>query len=112
MTFEKLIEQFVNHVEEEKNGLTSVTYKRKIYVFYEYVVLELQAKDVNYQSILTGMKVKELLDALEYYVRNYDVKYATTAWNYISSLACKIILLYGTKNNVTQLSQQTFPNKA
>lgn len=84
MTFEKLIEQFANHVEEEKNGLTSVTYKRKIYVFYEYVVLELQAKDVNYQSILTGIKVNELLNSLEYYVKNYDVKYATTAWNYIS----------------------------
>ena len=55
MTFENLIEQFINYVEEEKNGLTSVTYKRKIYVFYEYVVLELQAKDVNYQSILTEL---------------------------------------------------------
>ena len=84
MTFEKLIEQFINYVEEQKNGQTYVTYRRKIYVFYEYVVLELQAKDVNYQSILTAMKVKELLAALEYYVKNYDVKYATTAWNYVS----------------------------
>ena len=84
MTFDKLIEHFINSVEKQKNGQTFVTYRRKICVFYEYVVLELQAKDVNYQSILTGMKVKELLAALEYYVKNYDVKYATTAWNYLS----------------------------
>lgn len=86
MTFEKLIEQFIHFVEKEKNGQTFVTYRRKIYVFYEYVVLELQAKDVNYQSILTGMREKELLDSLEYYVKNYDVKYATTAQNYVSVL--------------------------
>lgn len=67
MTFDKLIENFINYVEKEKNGLTFVTYKRKIYVFYEYVVFILQAKDVNYQSILIGMKIEEILSALEYY---------------------------------------------
>ena len=55
MTFDEVIEAFMSNVETDKSGGTSVTYKRKIYVFQEYVNLRLQAKDVNFQSILTAM---------------------------------------------------------
>lgn len=103
MTFENLIEQFIKYVEQEKKGQTFVTYRRKIYVFYEYVVHVLEAKDVNYQSILEGMSVEVLLQALEYYVKNYDIKYATTAKNYISVLTVFYQYIYaefGWKNKL------------
>ena len=84
MKFEDVVEEFINWIEQEKNGKTSITYQRKIYVFYEFVVFELQAKDVNFQSILTGMSIEQLLKALQYYVEKYDIKYAATARNYFT----------------------------
>lgn len=103
MTFEKVIEQFMDWIEEQKSGGTPATYKRKIYVFYEYVILKLEAKTVNFQSILTGMRVEEFLDGLEYYVNNYDIKYAATAWNYMSVLGVFyefIYSMYGWENRL------------
>lgn len=84
MTFEEVIEAFMNNVETDKSGGTPVTYKRKIYVFQEYVNLKLEAKDVNFQSILSAMTKEQLVDALEYYVVTYDIKYVTTVETYIT----------------------------
>ena len=60
MNFENIINKFIDYLEKELKELSSVTYKRKIYVFYEYVTIKLQAKDVNFQSILTAMLVSYL----------------------------------------------------
>lgn len=84
MTFDDVIEAFMNSVETDKSGGTPVTYKRKIYVFQEYVNLKLEAKDVNFQSILSAMTKEQLVDSLAYYVTTYDVRYVTTAENYIT----------------------------
>ena len=37
MTFDEVITNFMNRVETDKANGTSITYKRKIYVFQEYV---------------------------------------------------------------------------
>lgn len=84
MTFEQVIQAFMDSVETDKSGGTPVTYKRKIYVFQEYVNLKLEAKDVNFQSILSAMSKQQLVDALEYYVNTYDVKYVTTVETYLT----------------------------
>ena len=84
MTFDEVIEAFMSNVETDKAGGTSVTYKRKIYVFQEYVNLRLQAKDVNFQSILTAMTKEQLVDSLQYYVMTYDIKYVATVETYIT----------------------------
>ena len=67
MTFDEVIRNFMNRVETDKANGTSVTYKRKIYVFQEYVNVVLQAKDVNFQSILTAMTKEQLVDSVQYY---------------------------------------------
>lgn len=43
MTFDEVFEEFMSNVETDKKGGTPVTYKRKIYVFQEYVILKLEA---------------------------------------------------------------------
>lgn len=82
MTFDEVIKEFMIRVETDKADGTSVTYKRKIYVFQEYVNLVLQAKDVNFQSILTAMTKEQLVDSMQYYVKTYDVKYVATVETY------------------------------
>lgn len=84
MTFEQVIEAFMDSVETDKTGGTPNTYKRKIYVFQEYVNLKLEARDVNFQSILSAMSKQQLVDALEYYVTTYEIKYVTTVETYIT----------------------------
>ncbi|MBQ4522101.1 MAG: hypothetical protein IJA10_04015 [Lachnospiraceae bacterium] len=61
MTFDEVIEEFMSNVETDKKGETPVTYKRKIYVFQEYVIIKLEAKDVNFQSVLRGMTKEQLV---------------------------------------------------
>lgn len=82
MTFNEVIKEFMTEVETNKTDGTSVTYKRKIYVFQEYVNIILQAKDVNFQSILTAMTKEQLVDSMRYYVKTYDVKYVATVETY------------------------------
>lgn len=82
MTFNEVIKEFMREVETNKTDGTSVTYKRKIYVFQEYVNIILQAKDVNFQSILTAMTKEQLVDSMQYYVKTYDVKYVATVETY------------------------------
>ena len=84
MTFDEVIEEFMSNVETDKKGGTPVTYKRKIYVFQEYVILKLEAKDVNFQSVLRGMTKEQLVDSLKYYVETYDIRYVSTVETYIT----------------------------
>ena len=94
MNFKNIINEFIDYLEKELKELSSITYKRKIYVFYEYVTIKLQAKDVNFQSILTAMRTEHFLEALEYYVRTYNIKFATTAWNYFFAISSFYQFLY------------------
>ncbi len=108
MNFENIINKFIDYLEKELKELSSVTYKRKIYVFYEYVTIKLQAKDVNFQSILTAMRTEQFLEALEYYVKTYNIKFATTAWNYFFAISSFYQFLYDEFNWENKL----FSNKS
>lgn len=84
MTFDDVIKLFMDSIEESSGGDTLLTYRRKIYVFQEYVITELEARDVNYQSILSAMTKQQLLDAVAYYVKTYSIRYVTTVDNYLT----------------------------
>ena len=112
MTFDEVIEEFMSNVETDKKGGTPVTYKRKIYVFQEYVILKLEAKDVNFQSVLRGMTKEQLVDSLKYYVENYDIRYVSTVETYITVIGVffdfiasfyQWNILYGKGNNYVKI---------
>lgn len=86
MTFKEVITAFLQRQEIDKKLETSVTYKRKIYIFYEYVTIQLQARDVNYISILSAMSLDQLMDSVEYYVNTCNVRYIATVDTYITVL--------------------------
>lgn len=115
MTFDEVIEAFMNNVETDKSGGTPVTYKRKIYVFQEYVNLKLEAKDVNFQSILSAMTKEQLVNALEYYVVTYDIKYVTTVETYITVIGVffdYIAFSYQWKNPLFETKSKNLELKA
>lgn len=115
MTFDEVIRNFMNRVETDKANGTSVTYKRKIYVFQEYVNVELQAKDVNFQSILTAMTKEQLVDSVQYYVKTYDVKYVATVDNYNTVVGVFFDFIsssYGWKNPLFETRTKNLELKA
>lgn len=115
MTFDEVIRNFMNRVETDKANGTSVTYKRKIYVFQEYVNIVLQAKDVNFQSILTAMTKEQLVDSVQYYVKTYDVKYVATVNNYNTVVGVFFDFIsssYGWKNPLFETRTKNLELKA
>lgn len=115
MTFDEVIEAFMDSVETDKTGGTPNTYKRKIYVFQEYVNLKLEAKDVNFQSILSAMSKQQLVDALEYYVTTYEIKYVTTVETYITVIGVFFDFIsdnYGWKNTLFDTKSKNLELKA
>lgn len=115
MTFDEVIKNFMSSVETDKANGTSVTYKRKIYVFQEYVNLVLQAKDVNFQSILTAMTKEQLVDSVEYYVKTYDVKYVATVETYNTVVGVFFDFIssdYGWKNPLFETRTKNLELKA
>ena len=86
MTLKHVIENFLKNQDENKKSVTAVTYKKKIYIFYEYLETVLLAKDVNYIGILMQMTLERLMDSVRYYVETCNVKYMATADTYITVL--------------------------
>ena len=50
--------------------------------FVQQAVSQVQAKDVNFQSILAAMTKEQLVDSMQYYVKTYDVKYVAAVETY------------------------------
>lgn len=101
MKFIDVIETFVKLQEDGKRGRTSETYKRKIYVFYEYVTTKLAAADVNYISILSAMSMEQILDSVEFYVKTYNIKYRATVDTYLTTISLFFVYIsdsFGWKN--------------
>lgn len=109
MKFKELIDEFVQMQENDKKERTSVTYKRKIYVFYEFVTIKLQARDVNFSSILSAMTLEQLLQSVEYYVATCEIKYIATVDTYISVLGLFFTYIsdkYGWRNQYFEVSSK------
>ena len=80
MKLKNIIEEFL----KAQNDETRATYKKKIYVFGEYLVEKKNATDANFVSILKGMEIKDFMESLEFYVNN-NISFESSAELYGSS---------------------------
>lgn len=86
MNFIDVIEAFLKAEKEKKGEGTTITYRRKIYVFHEFVTLELEANDVNFIYVLTAMGLDRLLESITYYQRVGNIKSRATIDVYFAVL--------------------------
>lgn len=95
-----LVEKFVQAQRQEKGERTYETYGRKIFVFQEYME-RLGVNDENYRPFLLSVQISHILDAVEYYVSTYGIKYKSTTDTFMSVLTVffkYLILNEGIKN--------------
>lgn len=59
-------------------------YKNKIFVFYDFLLYEQGINDKSYQSYLEAMKIEEIQESLDYYIKSKEIKSESVAWHYIS----------------------------
>lgn len=85
MKFNELKERFI---EEWKEGSfydsSRITYRRKIEVFYEYLIVKCGVNNVNYMDILRGINEDRIIESVRYYIKEYDIKFKVTVDNYIT----------------------------
>lgn len=82
MKLKNIIEEFL----KAQNDETRATYKKKIYVFGEYLVEKKNATDANFVSILKGMEIKDFMESLEFYVKNNNISFESSAELYFSTV--------------------------
>ena len=82
MKLKNIIEEFL----KAQNDETRATYKKKIYVFDEYLVEKKNATDANFVSILKGMEIKDFMESLEFYVKNNNISFESSAELYFSTV--------------------------
>ena len=102
MIFLDAIEDFLRKEKEKKGDGTALTYRRKIYIFHEFVTLELKANDINYIYVLTAMGLDRLLDSVAYYQRVGNIKSRATIDVYYAVLGNFFKFIYeeyGWKND-------------
>ncbi len=104
-----LIEQFLDNM-KKNNGLSTInTYRRKIYVFYEFVVLNINKTNVRYMYFLNTMDKDSLMQSVEYYVKAGNIKSRAAVDIYYSVLVNFYNFLleeYGKTNDYFQESKK------
>ncbi|PAK51094.1 hypothetical protein CHH75_15295 [Paenibacillus sp. 7541] len=84
----KLKETFNSFLETETEGKyfesSTVTYRRKLEVFCEYLIVIGNLSDNNWEDILRGMNEKKFADSAIYYIENYNIQFYSTLDNYFS----------------------------
>ncbi|PIH60057.1 hypothetical protein CS562_09055 [Paenibacillus sp. LK1] len=63
---------------------SSITYRRKLNVFFEYLINECNLTDNNGEDILRGMDEKKFTASVIYYVEQYNIQFSSTVDNYLS----------------------------
>lgn len=61
-----------------------VTYRRKLDVFFEFLVTKCSLSDDNFEDILRGMDEKRFVESAAYYIEQYNVQFISTIDNYLS----------------------------
>lgn len=85
MSFFEIKEDFLSNINEENFYDSSrVTYSRKINVFYEYLSEKCGVTDINYKEILSAIGEDKLLDSIEFYVTENNIKFKITVENYFT----------------------------
>ena len=86
MELHDLIEEFMEVLMERigNDPGTKKTYRSKIGVFYDFILLKLQERDINYLYFLNTADKEVLLQSIEYYIRAGNVKSRATVDIYYS----------------------------
>lgn len=66
-----------------KDG-SKLLYSRKIQVFTEFLTDKCSVNDSNFKETLRGIDIDKILKSIEYYVKNYDIKFKCTVDNFIT----------------------------
>lgn len=110
MDFLNVIEAFMKQQQKENQEATSITYKSKIYAFHEYVTVILEARDINFSSVLSAMPLERLLESVAYYVKIGNIKFRSTTDIYFTVLGnfFRFISLEYGWNNIYFQSNENF----
>ncbi len=81
-----LIEEFLSDMQKNNGSSTIITYRRKIYVFYEFVKLNINKTNMEYMFFLNTMDKYSLLQSVEYYVKAGNLKSRASVDIYYSVL--------------------------
>jgi len=89
ITINDTIVSFLSERNEGKFYDSSVTtYKRKLEVFFEYLINKCGLNDSNYEDMLRGMANDRIVKSIEYYVDEYNIKFKVTAELFFIVIKC------------------------
>ncbi|MDD3279687.1 MAG: hypothetical protein PHG16_12540 [Lachnospiraceae bacterium] len=69
-----------------KKGRTPDTYRKKVEIFFEYLITNKKINDENYKDCLKGLEKGEFLESITYYVQQGNIKYKATVDGYFAAL--------------------------
>lgn len=73
-------------INQGKKGRTPITYRRKIQIFFQYLIDVHDTSENNVFFVLQSLEVKDIIDSVAYYVEKGNIKYQATVDGYISAL--------------------------
>lgn len=83
MNFQDIKIDFLNNINEgEFYDSSQVTYSRKLDVFYEYLTNNFDINNHNHDEIISSLEEQDILDSIDYYVRENNIKFKITVENY------------------------------
>jgi integrase len=110
MKFYETMEYFLQERNEGKFYDSSViTYKRKLEVFFEFLVSYYGVNDNNYSDLLRSLGSDKILNSIKYYVNEYDIKFKVTVDNYFTVIKVYFDFIadkYNIKNNMFDSTQE------
>lgn len=66
--FKEVVNRFLERLEVD----SAATYRKKIYVFYDYLIEKYDATNINFVSILKDLSIDDVMDSVGYYVKVFD----------------------------------------
>jgi hypothetical protein len=89
MTFLETKELFLlNWKEGDFYDSSITTYRRKIDVFFEFLINNCGVNDNNYREILRGIGNDKIVQSSVYYVKEYDIKFKVTVESFFTVIKC------------------------
>lgn len=80
--FKEVVDRFLERLEVD----SAATYRKKIYVFYDYLIEKYDATNINFVSILKDLSIDDVMDSVGYYVKENKIKYISTTDIYVSAV--------------------------
>lgn len=84
MNLKDTLEEFLSGKEENNFYESSVvTYRRKLEVFFEYLTTRCGANDDNFNDLLRGLGYERILNSVEFYIEEFNIKFKSTVDTYL-----------------------------